>query len=134
MSDSAARYIAWRSAVGRNPGWIVETEYPQPMWPSDFIVTTDGDLARETLHVEALRDYRPNYVNWFTELSDGSWVLHREDGPAQILAQTENVGSWEDGYTSVIGAGACTWWLYGKLVDSFNQVEAPLILLGLTEL
>lgn len=126
------RYIKWRN---RPKGWIFESEFPQASFPGDYLLTMDGDLIRETYREDAVRDYRPNFVDWVTELSDGSWVLHREDGPARILAQTEISGTYfDDNQAPVIGAGWAYWFIQGIEVPPFAAGMAPLIELSVTDL
>ncbi len=132
MNAKIDRYIAWRL---KPTGFISETEFPQPSFPYNYLITMDGELVRETLHVDAVTDYRPNYVSWLAELSDGSWVLHREDGPAHIEARTEISGSFlDDSHEEVIGAGWATWYLNGNRVDPFTKGMAPLVQLSVIEL
>lgn len=135
MLNSAERYTAWRIADNKANSFIIESEYPQAHFPNDYLVSTVGNLVTISFKPEAVRDYRPNFVQYNVEQPDGSWVTHREDGPAWMCSQPATTGSWlEDTLQPVIGAGSHVWYLYGEEVEKFKPEQIPLILLSLTEL
>ncbi len=135
MTTEVERYIAWRLWKDAKSAFMTESEFPPLSFPGDYLITSDGELVLETLQSEAVRDYQPNFVNHYIELSDGSWVLHREDGPAMLSAMPAMAGSWfDDTYCEVIGAGSYQWYLYGEHVDSFRPEQVALVLLSITDL